>query len=98
MEVDANKNEFNLEEIPEKKKKDIIKDINYNRLYFNASPTKVLGEEEKEEDVRLLELGADYYSYALFSFFIFDDNEREIVKTQLKRVKGESLKGEPAEF
>jgi hypothetical protein len=32
-----------------------------------------------------LKLGPDYYSYAFFAFYIFDEEEREIVQSQRKQ-------------
>lgn len=64
-----------------------VANFNYRRIFFgqtvNKSHTNTMSEDLQHLSAdEYLELGDDYFAYALCAFFIFDEEELEIVKTE----------------
>jgi hypothetical protein len=63
-----------------KERLDKVHDMNYERQFFEKNLEETdLEKTFVDNEEKLFQFGNDYYSYAVFAFYIFDENERRIV-------------------
>lgn len=64
----------------EKGKLGQAEDMNYERKFFEKNIDETsLQKSIREDDEKVFTFGNDFYTYALFAWYIFDENERKIV-------------------
>ena len=75
-----------LKQSPDKKKES---EEEYNRKFFghlkNSNELEPALDKEEIEEQSFLTIGQDYFSYALFAFYIFDEDEKMMEQVEIRK-------------